>query len=276
MSPALCLNSSFLGVFAHAGFVAGLEEAGVAPARLSGASAGAMVAALRAHGKTGREIFELMLAADLRSLFFEVGALPRAVAALAGVRGINGAIRAGRAEALMAEWFGDARIEDAPIPLRIGVTNLSRTRGEAVASGRTLDYVLASCAVPALFGAREIDGEILVDGGVADPEPIGPWLGDPAVPAILVHRIDRAPPPPARPTLGWILNRGHHAAGAQLAEARERIAAHTGQRLETVLTRVRPPRVGWPWVRAHAPRWREDCADRFEAGRRAAREWAAA
>ena len=273
-SPALCLNSSFLGVFAHAGFVTGLEEAGVTPLRLSGASAGAVVAALRAHGRTGREIFDLMLAAELRGLFFEAGALPRAVAALAGIRGINGALRAERAETMMGEWFGDARIEDAPIPLRVGVTNLSRVCGEAVARGRTLDYVLASCTVPGIFGAREVGGEVLVDGGFADPEPIGPWLNDPAVPAILVHRIDRAPPPPTRPTLGWILDRGRHAAGTQLAEAREMIAERTGQRLETVTTRIRPPRIGWPWIRAHAARWREDCADRFEAGRRSAQEWA--
>ncbi len=79
-APALCLNSSFLGVFAHAGFVTGLEEAGVTPSRLSGASAGAVVAALRAHGKSGREIFDLMLASNLRGLFFEAGALPRAAA----------------------------------------------------------------------------------------------------------------------------------------------------------------------------------------------------
>ncbi len=173
----------------------------------------------------------------------------------------------------MAGWFGDARMEEALIPLRVGVTNLSQTRGEAVSQGQTRDYVLASCTVPGIFGAREIDGEALVDGGFADPEPIGPWLGDPAVPTILVHRIDRAPPPPARPTLAWILDRGRHAAGAQLAEAREMIAARTGQRLEMVTTRIRPPRIGWPWIRAHTARWREDCADRFEAGRRSAQEW---
>lgn len=271
-TPALCLNSSFLGVFAHAGFMAGLQEGGIRPAHLSGASAGAVVAALSALGRSGPEILELLLAADLRSLFFEWGAPLRAAGTFLGLGGQTGALRAPRAEALMRSWFGEARIEDLPeVRLRLAVTNVTRARGEASARGRLWEYVLASCAVPGMFVAREIDGESYVDGGFADPEPIGAWIGDATIEEIVLHRIDRRDGRVRKPTFGWIVDQGRVAMGAQLAEARAALLARTGQRLRVVETRVRPPRIGWPGSRRDGERWREDCRGRFEAGRESAR-----
>lgn len=271
MSFALCLNSSFLGVFAHAGFVAGLEERGARPEHLSGASAGAVVAALAATGRSGREIFDLLLAADLRSLFFEVGAPLRAAGAALGLRGVTGALRAPRAESLMRAWFGETRLEDLRGPtLRIAVTNVSTARGVAAAHGRLWEYVLASCAVPGVFAARLIDGESFVDGGFADPEPIGAWIGEAAITDILLHRIDRRDGRVRPPTLGWIVDQGRVAMGVQLAEARAALLRYTGQQLRVVETRARPPRIGWPLSARDRARFEADAKDRFEAGRRSA------
>ncbi len=271
---ALCLNSSFLGVFAHAGFVSGLDEAGIRATHVSGSSAGAVVAAHYAQGRSGAEILALMRAADLRSIFSERLAPFRAVGALLGTRGLNAAFRAPGAEALMRTWWGEARIENTPrARLGIGVTNLTRGRGETSHQGSIWEHVLASCAVPGMFAARVIDGETLVDGGFADPEPIGQWIGDGTLGTILVHRIDRSRPMPAQPRLSWILDRGHRAAGAMLAAAREELVRGTGQTLTVVETRAQPPRVGWPFSSAHGPRWESDCDDRYEAGRRSAQQW---
>ncbi|MBS0661456.1 MAG: patatin-like phospholipase family protein [Verrucomicrobia bacterium] len=271
MPFALCLNSSFLGVFAHAGFVAGLEERALRPRQLAGASAGAVIAALAATGRSGREIFALLRAADLRSLFFEAGAPLRAAGAALGVRGVTGALRAPRAEKLMRDWFGEARLEELHDPtLRIAVTNVTTARGLAADHGKVWEYVLASCAVPGVFAAREIDGQRYVDGGFADPEPIGAWLGDAAIPEILLHRIDRRDGRVRPPTLGWIVDQGRVAMGAQLAEARAALLRHTGQRLQIVETRTRPPRIGWPLSARDRARFEADAEDRFEAGRRSA------
>src|SRR5689334_13966101 len=93
---ALCLNSSFLGFYAHAGFVHALLELGVRPAAVSGASAGALVAALHAGGVTPEKMLELFHSPELPRAFREPGAPLRGFATIANLRGHTGALRGDR------------------------------------------------------------------------------------------------------------------------------------------------------------------------------------
>lgn len=65
------------------------------------------------------------------------------------------------------------RIEDAVIPLEVVTTSLVDGRERWISTGPIVDAVLASAAIPGIFPPVEIDGELLIDGGVANNVPIG-------------------------------------------------------------------------------------------------------
>ncbi len=65
-----------------------------------------------------------------------------------------------------------ARLEDAAIPIHIVASDmLSATKCCCPAAG-TVDAVLASAAIPGVFPPVRVDGQWLVDGGVANNTPI--------------------------------------------------------------------------------------------------------
>ena len=76
LDPSRCavvLGSSFLGVYAHAGFLNGLARAGFAPGRIAGASAGAIAGALYASGLRGEALRDAALDVKLRRSFVDAG-----------------------------------------------------------------------------------------------------------------------------------------------------------------------------------------------------------
>jgi NTE family protein len=64
------------------------------------------------------------------------------------------------------------RLEDAPIPLIIVAADALTGAEVPLTSGRAVDAVLASAALPGVFPPVEIDGRSLIDGGVVDNTPI--------------------------------------------------------------------------------------------------------
>lgn len=68
--------------------------------------------------------------------------------------------------------IGDVRIEDANIPLAICTTDI--TTGEQVIfqKGNLADAVCASVAVPGVYIPVEINGRLLVDGGITENVPV--------------------------------------------------------------------------------------------------------
>ena len=64
------------------------------------------------------------------------------------------------------------RLEDAPIPLHVVATDLLSGTDRRFASGPSVDAVLASSAIPAIFPPVDIEGRPFIDGGVVDNTPI--------------------------------------------------------------------------------------------------------
>ena len=187
---AVCLNSSFLGFYAHSGFMQGLEEMGVRPAALSGASAGALVAGFLAAGKSAAETVALLLQPDLRATLLDWGMPWRALGTMANRPGFTGAVSTDGALRLLRTHLGDHRIEACTQPrLALSVPNLTAARPEIVTAGPLADFILASGAFPGLFAAREIEGAHYWDGGIANPLPFDPWLSDPEIDTIVVHTV---------------------------------------------------------------------------------------
>jgi|GEM_PF-476502 len=64
------------------------------------------------------------------------------------------------------------RMEDAVVPFEVVATSLTDGRERWLTRGPVVDAVLASAAIPALFPPVNIDGDVLIDGGVVDNVPI--------------------------------------------------------------------------------------------------------
>lgn len=186
----LCLNSSFLGYFAHAGFLRALTEMGIRPIAVSGASAGALVAGCFAAGMSPENMLRLFLSPELRDVFRELGAPWRGMATILNLPGHTGALHGGRALALLKTHLGACRIEDCIDPrLALAVTNLAQARTELATRGSLAEYILASGAFPGFFAARPVEEGWFWDGGVANPLPFDHWLAEPDIDTILLHVV---------------------------------------------------------------------------------------
>ena len=153
-SFSLALSAGFFGFFAHAGLLSALEDEGLVPRRLSGASAGALVAGLWSAGLDGdalkRELYQLR-----RKDFWDPGL---------GFGVLKGALFLEKLEALT----GSRRFEDCRVPLSISVYDLAHRRTTLLREGDLASAVKASCTVPGLFHPTRREGRVLLDGGILD------------------------------------------------------------------------------------------------------------
>ena len=147
----LALSSSFFGFFAHAGVVAALDEAEIKPSKVSGASAGALIAAAVASGFTTEQTQELLFNVK-REDFWD----PRL-----GFGYLHGRKFSAMLEKNFVRTFAEAKI-----PIDVAVFNVLRLKTEFINSGDLTSAVHASCAVPMMFHPVKRDGHWLLDGGI--------------------------------------------------------------------------------------------------------------
>lgn len=186
---ALCLSSSFCGYHAHAGFLTELVKQGIRPDRISGASAGALVAGLWGAGVRDEPLQTLLGSSSFKWAFWEWLAIPRFHLCLTGF-GPSGMITGKKFRKFLATYVGDALLENLSDPqIEIAVTNISLLASQIKSSGKLIDTIVASLAVPMLFAAQKIDQHDYLDGGIANEAPYEHWLENPAIHTIIVHRI---------------------------------------------------------------------------------------
>jgi NTE family protein len=151
---SLAMSSGFFGFFAHAGLMTALEDAGLAPARLSGSSAGALVAGLWASGLSAARIGEELLILE-RAHFWDPAP---------GVGLLRGALFDARLDRLLgAKTFAACRA-----PLAISVFDVLARATRVVDEGALSPAIRASCAVPVLFHPVWLGVRPMLDGGIAD------------------------------------------------------------------------------------------------------------
>jgi NTE family protein len=157
----LALGGGAARGFAHVGVIQVLEEAGIRPSLVSGTSAGSLVAAFYASGKTGKQLqtvaetMEEATFADWTLPLFNRGMLRGDALA----RYVNGQV-------------GARLIEDMAMPLGIVATDLNSGQSMLFQRGDTGTAVRASSAVPAVFQPVRIAGREYVDGGLVSPVPV--------------------------------------------------------------------------------------------------------
>ena len=157
----LALGGGAARGFAHVGVIQVLEQNGIWPDRVAGTSAGSLVAALYASGKSAAELERVALGMDEATL--TDWTMPLAS------RGLM------RGEALaryVRQAIGGRLIEQMVLPLGILATDLGNGQGVLFRRGDAAQAVRASSAVPGVFNPVPIAGREYVDGGLVAPVPV--------------------------------------------------------------------------------------------------------
>lgn len=157
----LALGGGAARGFAHVGVIQVLEEAGLRPGFVVGTSAGSLVAALYASGKTPAELVrvaETMQEAEITDWMLPI--LNR------------GALRGEALAKYVNTQVGGRSLEQMRIPVGIVATDLGNGEAITFRRGNTGAAVRASSAVPGVFQPVRVGEREYVDGGLVAPVPV--------------------------------------------------------------------------------------------------------
>jgi NTE family protein len=157
----LALGGGAARGFAHIGVLQVLEEEGIKPTLVVGTSAGSVVAAFYASGKTASQL--QWLADTMDESQFTDWANP-----FTG----RGMLRGEALGKYVNSQLNGMKIEDMKIPLGIVATDLRTGDGILFRRGDVSMAVRASSAVPSVFEPVRIGGKDYVDGGLVSPVPV--------------------------------------------------------------------------------------------------------
>src|SRR5574344_1428218 len=145
--------------FAHIGVLQALEEYGISPEYVAGASMGALVGTFYCHGYSPEFIRDMVISEQLYKadkIFAITGADNKGMAIYTHKKIKN----------ILNKYLESNNFEDLNKNMTITVSNITDSRTEAISSGGNLrEYLLASMSTPAIFEPIIINNKIYVDGG---------------------------------------------------------------------------------------------------------------
>ena len=177
---AIALGGGGARGLAHIHAIEVLDELGIRPVLISGASIGAVLGAAMAAGMTGREIRAHTLAA--------IGHPSRIMNRLWSLRPtrfsdvVAGGFRVGQfnleriLKAFLPETVPET-FEELSIPLKVVAADYYAQCECVCDAGALLPAIAASAALPAVFRPVVIDGRVMIDGGLWNPVPFDHLLG---------------------------------------------------------------------------------------------------
>ncbi|WCE32455.1 patatin-like phospholipase family protein [Vibrio sp. SCSIO 43137] len=164
---SLVLGSGGARGLAHIGVIRWLEENNYQIESISGCSAGALVGGIYAAGKLD-EFVDWVSAIDKVSM-----------AKLLDISWqSSGLFKGDKIISNLVELIGDTQIEQLDITFTAVAANITEEKEVWLNSGSLFDAIRASISLPLFFTPVEIDGELLIDGGVLNPVPIAPTFSD--------------------------------------------------------------------------------------------------
>lgn len=140
-SLGLALSGGGFRGLAHIGVLRALERCGLRPDFVAGTSAGSLIGALYASGKTTCEIESIAMKVFWPSLL-----------RTQGIRGFS-------------SKYLPRTFEELGVPFRVAVTELPSWKTRVLDSGDLASALAASCATPYLLHRVRIDGASYTDGG---------------------------------------------------------------------------------------------------------------
>ncbi|MFO7841872.1 MAG: patatin-like phospholipase family protein [Fidelibacterota bacterium] len=146
---------------AHIGVLKAIEEFDISIHCIAGTSIGAFVSAFYANGKGWEEIRDIAL--DLKWLDLSGLSISKL-----------GLLSNDKMGKLVEKHLGKSNIEDANIPLAMIATNIASGEKIVLQKGSTAEAVMASTCIPGIFSPEEINGNMLVDGGIVENVPVSP------------------------------------------------------------------------------------------------------
>lgn len=149
----LALSGGAARGIAHAGVLKALEEEGLRPDLIVGTSAGSLAGVFLAAGVSAART--IMWAEALRW-----SSLARPVISRLGL------LTNDRLGDLLDRALPVRTFEELAIPFACMATDLKTSESVVLNSGELLPALRASCAIPGLFAPVELDGQLLIDGGV--------------------------------------------------------------------------------------------------------------
>lgn len=171
----------------HIGVLKTLEENNVYPDYITGTSMGCFVGALYAMGYRASEIETLVNEINWNELFNE--SVPRLQLSLIEKDDVSrylayfpvlkksikipvGLIRGTNIWNLLAKLTWNRNFDNLDIPLRCIATNLETGEAVILNHGSLADAIRASMSIPSIFTPVELDGKLLVDGGLVRNLPV--------------------------------------------------------------------------------------------------------
>ncbi|MBA4375584.1 MAG: patatin [Anaerolinea sp.] len=145
---------------AHIGVLQVLEREGIRPQFVAGTSAGALIGAAYCAGVPVDELSELFLSMDWPTLLRLSIKKPLSLFDTQPM------------EEFIKKKIGDCVFEDLNIPFAAIACNIVTGERVVLDHGPLAPAIRASAAIPGLFSPVEIEGRLLVDGGIVDNLPV--------------------------------------------------------------------------------------------------------
>jgi NTE family protein len=164
---SLVLGSGGARGYAHIGVIEELEARGLKITSIAGASMGALVGGLYAAGKLP-EYKAWVVTLGLGDMMGMISLSPQA----------GGLISMDRVFEKIHGLIGDVLIEELPIKFTAVATDITAQRERHFTTGRLIDAIRASAAIPMVFLPVRENGRLLVDGAVLNPLPLSVVIND--------------------------------------------------------------------------------------------------
>jgi NTE family protein len=158
----LALSSGGARGAAHVGVLKVLEEEGIVPDVIAGASMGAQLGGAYAAGVPIHELENL----------WQTTSLGRVAKNLLPTVPWSGWSSGNAMRRFLRELLGDCSIEDLPIPFAAIATDLETGLPVSLTRGSLVEAIRASLSVPGLFTPVWINQHLCIDGGVSNPLPV--------------------------------------------------------------------------------------------------------
>jgi len=184
------------------GMLRALLERGIQPDLVLGTSIGALNGALVAREP------DLSVIEKLTALWQSAAGSGPEVYGDSALRTVRRAMKTGThlwsskpLEQALEDEFGDLTFEELPVRFQVCAASIERAAEHWFDSGRLVDAVVASAAVPGLLPPAKVGDEHFLDGGIVNSIPVGRavQLGASRIFVLQVGRVDRPLTVPRRP-----------------------------------------------------------------------------
>jgi len=168
MTVAFVLSGGAALGSVQVGMLAALEEAGIEPDLVVGTSVGALNGSWVASRRPAAGLADIWHSLERGDLF--------PLDPLVGLRGFRGRsahfIPDRGIRQVLEHHVGFGRLEDAALPFVVVACDARSGEEVVLRTGPAIEAILASSALPGIFPPVDLDGRLLIDGGIVNNTPI--------------------------------------------------------------------------------------------------------